>query len=988
LATWKTGRSRTITITGSMVGNYADCVDIVPVGAPSQSHNISSSGSMTVAWGSVGCVVTWQQAPGGPPAYNLGVLVTANDGQGHSGSNIANTGTVTNGPPGPKIDWESLGVSGSYTFSVFVEEWAETYTPSSSSPVDGTSFPTYGGAAEGDGLPASGIQFYEVAPVGAVLHVAISYGGAAVSLSNALTSPMAIGYVQIGALAQGVFGASYVYSVTTSLTFDTSVSLPTQTWTDTDSSGTSTASYFGRTMSLTSANVPGAPAGAHGSSSGATQPLTAFTLNGRLNCFGAPFPGAGHSLVIQEKLTGTASIVLNPTGSTSWTQNFYNLAATLQGVNFGPIALDERTPVACWLSGLSPDDSRDWRCMFSGFKWSALSLSHASSLTIDACSATTNWTAGAHTTISIVGGQLQAVAGGGVGSISLAAPHAVRVWEAFRYLQISGSFDPGGSTPTSLTLSVGIAGKSWNLVLTQSTTSPLLDLCCATNDTETVDSTQSRFPIASPGGFPINTDPVSGYKLGWGVNFCDTLVIGGIPDGYSVTLGGISLVESSDPQKQTAITLLEPFLSFNTGWTDPTDTTSVQDYLLVETDYRVLDLPALALVTPFSGSPGFVWYTIAQLQTMLAYFPGLTAVLLTSPTDGYHGSGQPGLLLGGEGSTYDWTASTWADWVDVSLPQTSIPAQDLWDEITVYPQAGNVWPQSAPYGGSTPLQVSKNLRSQAWGIVFTPAGLPVVGAQVALYETAHPGTSEGTGITNGLGYYQTGTPWAYGNVDTTTDLNIAPIPHLTSHATLQNRQRARTSFRHVPVAVKELGYDVSNGLRHVRSYLNTGTGHLGLRFAGNVLPQTWTDIDTGITVTWARPRFADVGSNWPTGVFYGDGANCAWARSYDEGQTWVDLLPMGTGMVGDYEEGANGLRWFFKVDTPDSGTTYNVYNRVLDAQLNVLRDWTITTVTGIDNAPIACRESPAADGSWRIGLFYSIGGADTVKFSNDGLHFT
>jgi len=97
---------------------------------------------------------------------------------------------------------------------------------------------------------------------------------------------------------------------------------------------------------------------------------------------------------------------------------------------------------------------------------------------------------------------------------------------------------------------------------------------------------------------------------------------------------------------------------------------------------------------------------------------------------------------------------------------------------------------------------------------------------------------------------------------------------------------------------------------------------------------------------------------------------------------------MGTGVNGDFEEGANGLRWLFKVDTPDGGSTYAVYNRLLDAQLNVIRDWTETNVTGVDNAPIACRESPVSDGSWRIGLLFSLSGVETILFSEDGLNFS
>ena len=181
------------------------------------------------------------------------------------------------------------------------------------------------------------------------------------------------------------------------------------------------------------------------------------------------------------------------------------------------------------------------------------------------------------------------------------------------------------------------------------------------------------------------------------------------------------------------------------------------------------------------------------------------------------------------------------------------------------------------------------------------------------------------------------------------------------------------------------GYDVSNSLRHVRAWV-AGSGRVILGFAGNVLPQIWSEMDTGLSATWARPRFADHGPTWPVGLFYGDGTHCYWARTYDQGATWVDAIDMASGTIGDFEEGANGLRWFFKLVA--SGPNYDVWGKLMDSQLNVIRGWTITNVTGVDNEPIACREAPGQDGSWRIGLFYSIGGVPTVKFAPDGLTFT
>ena len=185
-----------------------------------------------------------------------------------------------------------------------------------------------------------------------------------------------------------------------------------------------------------------------------------------------------------------------------------------------------------------------------------------------------------------------------------------------------------------------------------------------------------------------------------------------------------------------------------------------------------------------------------------------------------------------------------------------------------------------------------------------------------------------------------------------------------------------------------VGYDVSTGLRHVRVWHDATTGHLFLSTAGNVIPQTWTTVDTGLLAKWGRPRFQDCGSAWPIGLFYGDGTTCYFVQTPDEGSTFGTVINMASGTFGDFEEGANGIRWFFKVLSSDGGVTYDIWSKVLDAQLNVIQAWTITNITGIDNEPIACRESPNFDASWKIGLLYSLAGAPNVKFSPDGLTFT
>jgi hypothetical protein len=92
--------------------------------------------------------------------------------------------------------------------------------------------------------------------------------------------------------------------------------------------------------------------------------------------------------------------------------------------------------------------------------------------------------------------------------------------------------------------------------------------------------------------------------------------------------------------------------------------------------------------------------------------------------------------------------------------------------------------------------------------------------------------------------------------------------------------------------------------------------------------------------------------------------------------------------VGDYEECENGRKIQFKVQ--DDGGTYNVYSRILDGNSNLVQDWTETNLTGVDNAPIACRESVSTNGgpAWRIGVLHSVGGSLLTRYSQDCVNFT
>lgn len=1023
MATWKTGRTRTLHINGSFtIDDAASYGQGLPVSYGTEyQFTATIGGTVFKAWKNSG---TNPATPG--PVINL---VEVDDSQLGSDSHIWPPLYV---PPPPLFHLFTL--TGSWSISVDVEEYASTYVPSNSAAVNGTNFPNYGGSAQGDGLPATGIHYYELTKIGGSKTVSITYAGQTAVLTTAsMASAVAVGYVPYynGWFTQQLAGGWHP-----GITYAFGASFH---WSDSAGFGIPGTNFTSIPASL---DLRGGGVGSTAISDSTVDtsyikwdttyfPGGTYTFNGRLRTFGQAFPSS-HLCSVNDWFLHTTNVTLNPNGSYGpWTQTDWSYVVDLDGTGYSG-SQKQIAPVFAYLFSLSPDDSNDWRCPMVGFTWDAISLSRAGTLSIDPCTALTHWTAGANTTASITGGHLQLVVSGGTGSATLAVPSSVRVWEIYRYLQIGGYFTAPaydnthtysigdlvlqagttyrcilpstGHTPPNATywevftgtidFNVTLAGKVWHLPLGTSGQSPLLDLSCAFNDATTVQTKQTRFPIANPGGFPINTDPTIQYSMGQAaVAYCDSLVVGNILDGYTLTLTDVSLASSANAQKQSAVTLLETFLNFLTGWTSPTDNTTIQDFLYIESDYRVMDLPALALVTPIGpGSPTYTWYSIAQMQTMLAYFPGLTATLLTCPvSDGYHGSGQYALNLGANGASLAWGGTPkWTDWVDVSLPQ-NLPAQDCWDEVISYYGAGNVWTQSAPYGGVTPVYISKDLRCQAWGMVFndnTPVAMS--GVQVKLFETATPTTTEGVGLTGLLGQYKTGANWGYGNVDSETQCILPPIPYLNATGTIQNRERRRTSFRRVPLKLKKLDYDVSQSFRHGRVSSPPASTTLWTGYAPNGNPYDWVDLDSGITSGNAACRWQDHG-NQPFGLLYdGGGGTLLFAQTPDEGQTFTMATTISSTLATngffDFEEAADFTRWYYWLE--GSAAPYTVYMCVLDPQLNVTKARTATNITDADLAEIRVKEYPISGNGKGFGFQYARSGTLIFKTSTDGVNFT
>jgi len=744
-----------------------------------------SSGSFQTPWGAT---ISWGRYTTSDPNLLHDYAVSASNAIGNSQSQNTNLGYGPGGGP----------ITGSYSFSADVEEWCEIYALTS---VDTYGFPTYGGAAADDGIPALGVRFYEALRPGGTSTASITFGVLTATATGTISSSVyASGSVSLGCNQYVGIGSALTgptYSATASITSGVGF-IPSHSWSSSTSSISDTATTGGGSLSV-SINVtfvPGAVNYDTPSVSASGKEVTSYAYNARLRSFSEAFPST-QTITLNDTLGHQSYLTASPTASASISQALYNVSASLLGNPFSD-SINQVAPVSSYLAAAgSSEDTRDWRLQFRGFKRDALTLAHAASTSLDDGTFTTNWAAGPNSAIAAVldppttgRSAIQISASGGTGSATRSFP-TPQVSEAYRYLRITARGTVAGNA------TIILASHRWVIPLTTSYQDFDLDLCCPKDETATKGTVNTRYPVQIPATAPTGAPPYVQYAFGWGVNYFASIQVAGVPDGQSVFVDAISLVRNSDAR----LTLLAPFLYWPLGWQGQSmgsqiDNTYVQPYLFFQSDRKgPIDLPQGSNVVPTGTAlPYFSTNSISAMATMLNYFPGLTATNLSASSDGYHDNTLPSMLLGGAGATYDHGTQAWTDWIDVNVASgtLTIPAQDIFDEVQVYPGAGEVW-TSGLYNVATALQVSKSLRGQANGLVFRLNRQPYAGITVTAYDAG--ATSVGSGVTGSLGQYLTGSPYGKGNQTYTTKITFTDNRSLSCSGVWQNRGRFRASFR-------------------------------------------------------------------------------------------------------------------------------------------------------------------------------------------------
>lgn len=695
--------------------------------------------------------------------------------------------------PTPTTAVVSIAVGGTWSLSVDVEEWCrveQAVTGSRTAP-DAFGFPGHGGTAARHGLGSTICYFFEKTRIGGAKIATIDVGSVAATATEAITfeEPI-VGYavsVSTQASEDGT-GNGCVWKITS-----TTGGVPgyIHTLNEPLPSGAVIGIVDGSAGAY--AHVTGVGGDSATCTSTVTPPLR-YDLGLRARAmktqYGANVTwdylarrGADGSDLWQS-VTGTPDATIevvqrrHSAGGQAMRSGVAEVAAPTVAVDeFAPMIV--RLPVS-WLASRG-EDERDWRCQIRGWTWPVLEdVVHADSVSVP-IGALDDWTAGANTTATAPGGVIRlAVAGGSGGATRAFSPKANL--EGYRYLRIRVRSTVGASKPMRL----AIGSKWWDLATSGagSWVEVDLDLCSPGSETADTDGQSSRYPVEAPDG----TDPGAPLSDGpyWGVSRASSIVLSQLEDGETYEIQAIEIRRSS----WSRATVSHAY-TWRPAWTSGSDETSVDQLVYLCSDGRLLDVPAMAFVD-VSGTDYYARFTIAELRDQWQTFPGWTMSLAPALSDGYHDTDLEAALLQGGGSWIDHATGVWSDSWELSCTSArDLVAQDLWDELNIYPGCGNPFTLAAyDWALATPVRVSKTLRSGARGIVLRQAtGEPLEGATVSLQATVGA-TAAGSAVSGALGAYRTGSPWAK-----------APISHDLKQAlntivdTYENRRWIRGAFR-------------------------------------------------------------------------------------------------------------------------------------------------------------------------------------------------
>lgn len=1011
-----TGRSRTLTVSGTIIGRQRAKKIAAPGFWLCQSNQAYERPalSITAPWGA-----NVTAGPCGGIA-SFGVETTASNGFGASDSDNDcrfETQWMTPDVPG---GWDDHDMTGSFTMSVPVKEAVE---------FSGTAWTGY------DAPAITSMNLVEIAEAGATATATITCGGVTSTASGSVSADTVIsGYLasvdlQVSALG-GLDNPDVVdmaASGTATVGLDwLSASLP-YTLSRSRDSGQATIDAGGTAYTVKAASACGTEARLS-SVSLSVAPDKPFSLAGVAR---SPFGAYPSNLKL--KVTRAASNYGTVTASggafsDSYNQKKYSVSGgfVLSGVTYteAGTAVDEwanlETSVILGTAGdgltdtlyANGDDRRDTRVTFRAFApfavgsiWqgTVTQVDPGTVISYSGTPYTGAWEAVENGTVMLISGTVALVGTAAAGNTAsfrrTFTATGGAAFDGYRYLRMTmvaqGSAAQG-------TVSVALGGKSWSKDRYGAAIAPdtapsafVIDLCSPNNQTAATDTTDTRWPL------PTTDGPY------WGVTAASSVEMTGVRCPGTVFIKPVELIGTAFTEL-TALGDFDNWVLEQSGTVgDVVTDTYDRRFLLGVTDGRqgLEQRDAAKIVTTSSGGSGtaYVQYDLKTLINSLnnsqnpnleptELFAGWAGTVTAGTTDGtvlstWLNANRPATWLYGSHAWWNPSGTAWnyAGTLNVRSGTVGGTAQAVCDSIGWYPGCGDALQVSAStaYGGTLLVRAAYVARGAAHGLILATDGTAYNGSTVTANDTTD-GVSAGSDISDSVGWFQTGANFAHGQHSITVQPGTAGGYTWPSSAfTAINRHLTRRVFKPQQEGDHWISYDVSDAGRHVRAYESGGAVMFGA--STNRDATAWDDRSIGVNGFRPDVKFYKPDSDQRAYVAYEEssGGPVKLLYSTSEGRTVTNVATLFTS--GKYPRTHVTKDGRILVFCVDSGAIKGV---ILDGQNNVEVSQFTAIASGVDDDAIDVSSYPYAGGKSRVKLTYRSGGTIIDANSPDGVVFT
>lgn len=610
------------------------------------------------------------------------------------------------------------------------------------------------------------------------------------------------------------------------------------------------------------------------------------------------------------------------------------------------------------------DDPQDWRLGIMGKAYPVFTISHAETIDVPEPLVPANWTPLENTNVGLSGSNLQITTHGeeGGGTIGFTFKG-----ESHRYLKVRMKSVNKANQP----FIIGANGKQWKKTTgaVNTMTDVIFDLCAPYSlHGAVVDPQENRLPLDAITGYPNDGGRL--YGLGW----TDSLVISGLAKNEVYEIESVTLFR----QDHATARFLPEFFPDHGQVPTTEDTGEVTIYARMAFCLDVDGKPAgdawdtlstrdadgntFDLEFPRISGTGGAIFGAKEFIQRLQEIPGITVTPEVSFPDGFHTLDMPAcFLFAGSGAWLNHGSGAFTSGLslDLSLPVT-VYAQPVYDELEGYPGMGNgIWTgDDFDLASATNLAFYKALQAAAWGIVLQTNGEPNDGVTVDVFKRETPYTVSGSGVTDSLGEYHTGTPYAKTPDEFTVRCQALGKPYPTFNEDFATRCVHRVSFAH--------------GLRPLRTNAETNPhnyqnrdgelyqtslddGNVIVRKAAFTIP-----TDTTGTTLWDHETQVNTGNNSADPRLIQDGrgrlyltyrkaTNVVYQTSDDDGRTWNESVTLAMASKHPHPVEGDGdiaAIWF------DSGHLAGVYKGKGDADFSspfTFVDDTGTEITVVDD---------------------------------------